>query len=363
MAYQQRLHRALPRANTVAYLAAHAEDLSAKGVFKSKQTARTVFLHLCLHPGANLPGADREASWHCPVDTDHCKPGDIAKATGLDASNVRDALDWLDAENLIKVERTIADPKARVRRKAGATPRRGYGPITILSTNWLSDQDRTREETRRKLTQRRSALNHPVPPAEGHSALNKGGAPLIDRTAAPAAPSRPKRTVAATRSTWANTDGSGRPATLRPEPPGRRPVEDARSASTPVTRSEVGAPEGCAHTETGLSGTDDSTNSSSAQSSSASASHSPLHDGDSPLARTGGRKPTECDSTRVRAYHDDILPDVLLPDVAADGLGDSLGYPSGEARVDDRIDLDLARFRLYYDTGLRGRQHSHVTVA
>jgi hypothetical protein len=37
---------------------------------------------------------------------------------------------------------------------------------------------------------------------------------------------------------------------------------------------------------------------------------------------------------------------------------DSPGYRAG----DDRIDLDVARFRLYYDTGLRGRQHDPVAM-
>jgi hypothetical protein len=359
MAYQERLHRALPRPTVVAYLAAHAEALSARGVFKGKQTARTVFLHLCLHPGASFPAADREPRWHCPVETDHCKPDAIAKATGIDVSNVRKALDWLDAENFIRVERTSAAPKARVRRKAGATPRMGYGRVTILTTNRLSDYDRLHEETRRKVTQGLSTLNHPVPPAKGRSTLNKGGAPLIDSTEAPAAPSRPKRTVARTRATWANADGSGRPATLKPEAPGRRPVEDAESPGIPVTRSEVGAPGGCGYTEAGLLNTDDTTESST---TGASSSHS--HDGDSPVARTGGRKPAECDGTRVRAYHgdsltDDSLADVLLPGVVAAGLVDSPGYRAG----DDRIDLDVARFRLYYDTGLRGRQHSRMPMA
>jgi hypothetical protein len=342
----QRLHNALPKPAVIAYLAKHAEWLTGKGVFKGKPTARTVFVHLCFHPGANLPGEDREPTWHCPVDTDHCKPVDIANATGIDASNVRIALDWLDAEGLIYVERTQADSKAQARRKAGATPRMGYGAVTILSTNWLSDQDRVREETRRKLTQGRSALNHHVPPAEGRSTLNKGAAPLIDSTEAPAAPPRPRRTVAGKRPTSTNADGLGQSATLKPEPPGRRPMAG--------TRSEVGAPGGCGHTEAGLLNTDDTTESSTAG---ASSSHS--HGSDCTVARTSGRKPTERGSARVRAYHhDDSLTDVMVPAIPAAVLADSPGYRAG----DDRVSHDRAVFELYYDTGDRGRQHDQLAV-
>jgi hypothetical protein len=349
MAPQERLHQALAKPQTVAYLLAHAEWLTGKGVFKGRQTARTVFFHLCSHPGPNLPGEDREPTWHCPVDMDHYKPGDIAKATGIDASNVRTALDWLDAELLIDVKRTSADPKAQARRKAGATPRMGYGPVTILSTNWLSDQDRLHEKTRRKLTQRRSAPNHHVPPAEGHSALIKGTAPLIDGTEAPAAPSRPRRTVAGKRPTSANAGGLGQSATLRPEPPGRRPSAGARS--------EVGAPAGCGHAEAGLHTADDTTDSSIIKSSTTRVlpSYSRSHGSDPTVARTSGRKPTERGSARGRACRDDSLTDVVLPGISAAGLEDSPGYRAG----DDQAARDL--FRLYYDTG--DRQHRPVTVA
>jgi hypothetical protein len=49
---------ALLKPGTVAYLAAHVEWLTEKGVFKGQPSARTVFLHLCCHPGTQVPGPD-----------------------------------------------------------------------------------------------------------------------------------------------------------------------------------------------------------------------------------------------------------------------------------------------------------------
>ena len=76
---------ALTKPQTIAYLAAHVERLTKTGVFKDRQSARTVFLYLCCHPDAQVPHPDRESTWKCPVDGQHYKPDVIAEATGLSA--------------------------------------------------------------------------------------------------------------------------------------------------------------------------------------------------------------------------------------------------------------------------------------
>ena len=223
----QPLHKALARPGVVAYLLAHHEHLVAQGVFKGQQAASIVFMYLCKHPGAQRPGGDQEARWKCPVDAldpDHNKLTTIAKYTGLDVSNVRRALNWLDAQGLIHVDRPAG----------GEGKRMGYGAVTILSTNWLSDMDRRHEETRRKLEQAHSASNHHASPAKMHSASNKRTPPLIDGTPVPR---RPRRTVDRTRATCINgrdleasgtmdtappaRTGAGNPGHLMPRPPGQ----------------------------------------------------------------------------------------------------------------------------------------------
>ena len=352
MAHQP-LHKALARSGTVAYLLAHHEHLVAQGVFKGQQAASVVFMYLCKHPGAQRPGGDQEARWKCPVDAldpDHNKLTTIAKYAGLDVSNVRRALNWLHAQGLIHVDRPVG----------GEGKRMGYGPITILSTNWLSDLDRRNEETRRKLEQARTASNHHASPAKMHSASNKRTPPLIDDTPAPA---RPRRTVAGTRSSCGNTDGSEPPATIEAPPQGVRMGAGEDIPDAPDARP-VGAPGGCEHEEAGPSSTSHTATADSPPSpytgDDIGSSH---HD----VARTSGRKPTEyAKRTRVRAYHDGLQPDDLHDSVAADGLTESPGFPSGD-RAGDRMDLDAFRFRLYRDTGQRAhrdsRQDSRMAMA
>ena len=82
---RQPLHKPLGHPGAVAYLVAHAEKLTAQGVFKGRQAARTVFLYFCLHPGANAPGLTRKPGGGARSSvTRHHKPGAIAEATGLD---------------------------------------------------------------------------------------------------------------------------------------------------------------------------------------------------------------------------------------------------------------------------------------
>ena len=126
---RQLLHKPLGHSGAVALPPRHAEQLTAKGVFKGCPAARTVFLHFCHHPGENLPSEEREPRWRCRVELPHHKPDVIAKATGLDVSNVRRAIDWLDVAALIDVERKYGKKRERA----------AYGPVTISSTNWLSD--------------------------------------------------------------------------------------------------------------------------------------------------------------------------------------------------------------------------------
>ncbi len=343
---RQPLHKPLGHPGAVAYLVAHAEKLTAQGVFKGRQAARTVFLHFCLHPGANVPGADQESGWRCPVEQPHHKPGVIAEATGLDVSNVRRAIDWLDG-GFIRVDR----------KSGGRGMRAAYGPVTLLSTNWLSDLDRRREETRLGLAQAHSASNHHASPAKVRSASNKRTAPLIDDTPAP---SRPKRTVSGVRSSCGNTDGSEPPATIEAPPQG---VRMGAGQDIPDARP-VGAPGGCEHEEAGPSSTSHTAIADSPPSPYTGDDIGSSHHG---VARTSGRKPTEyAKRTRVRAYHDGLQPDDLHDSVAADGLTESPGFPSGD-RAGDRMDLDAFRFRLYRDTGQRAhrdsRQDSRMAMA
>jgi hypothetical protein len=339
MASQQRLHESLPNPAVVAYLLPHVEWLSGEDVFKAQLALYIVLEHLCHYPQpARVPHPDARSAWSCPVAEPHHKPKEIAKATPLDEKTVRDAIDQLEALGIISVDR--GDGKGKYKK---------YGPITIMSTNRSTDYD-ARIRRHQYWDHERAEWVLPskigsrtqmstVPPAKRRSAQISGESPNYPD---PAEPPRPRRTVAATRLTRANAGDPEGPATIKPEPPGRRPVEDARS--------EVAAPEGCGHMEAGHS--DDAIDSSITKSSSTGAS-SPRHSR-SPVARTSGRKPAERDSARVRAWHGDQLPDVVLPAIAADGLVTSPGYRAG----DDRAARD--RFALYYDTG--DRQHRPVVV-
>lgn len=102
-----RKSEALPRPNTVAYLAANVERLTETGAFSGQQAARTVFLYLCCHPSGNVPHPDKRPAWTCPVDTPHHEPGVISKATGLTRRTVDRSLDWLESEGFINIERTV----------------------------------------------------------------------------------------------------------------------------------------------------------------------------------------------------------------------------------------------------------------
>jgi DNA-binding MarR family transcriptional regulator len=163
---------ALAKSSAVAYLLGHAEWLTRKGIFHKRPTARTVFVHLCSHPASTLPGPNRRGDWTC--DVAEWKPVDIAAATGVDLSNVHRALDWLESEELICVDRGNNAP---------ARKRKHYGPITVLSTGEESEQRR----------QWHHATKHPLSPAIMHQATNSRTMPLSEAsTTSP----RPGRTVA-----------------------------------------------------------------------------------------------------------------------------------------------------------------------
>lgn len=246
---RQPLHKTLAKSGAVAYLAAYAEQLTIKGVFKGRQAARTVFLHFCMHPAQDVPGAAREAIWRCPVDRQdgHHKPGVIAEATGLDVSNVRRAIDWLEHQALIRVDRKYGEKGERA----------AYGPVTILSTNWLTDLDRANEETRRKLKQAHSASNDNASPAKMRSASNKRTAPLIDDTPALG---QPKRTVAGRRPTCTNGHDLHASDILKTAPPARMGAGNTRlsdAPDAPDTRPTMDVPEARASGEAGHAGIGD----------------------------------------------------------------------------------------------------------
>lgn len=206
----------LSRPNTVAYLVAHVEWLTKEGVFKDQQAARTVFLHLCCHPNAQVPHPDKQSEWRCPVDEPHHEPAVIAAATGVTARHVRRAIDWLEDEGLIKVDRE------------GSGQRKVYGPVTIVSTNRSSDW-----RHRIYRPQGHHVPIRPVLPAQGHHVPDRDTTSLSDDSTAP---KRTRRTVAATRSTWANTNDFEQCATIESPPSG--------ALAGPSTRSAAGAPGG-----------------------------------------------------------------------------------------------------------------------
>ena len=148
---------ALLKPTAVAYLAAHVERLTKSGAFTRKQAARTVFLHLCCHPGANAPrpDSDRWPTWTCPVAEPNHKPAVIAAATGLDPRDAARGFDWLASEGLIYQER-------------GSKKRKSYGPATILSTNQSTEWERTSPYNRRQRKERHHVATHPLSPANGH---------------------------------------------------------------------------------------------------------------------------------------------------------------------------------------------------
>jgi hypothetical protein len=201
---------ALPRSPAVAYLVANVERLTGTGAFAGRPAARTVFLHLCCHPGGNVPHPDKLSSWACPVASPHHKPADIAEATGLTPRGVEKALDWLASEGFINQDR-------------GSKKRKSYGPATIVATHWLSDWKRTQFAT------------HPRRPAIGTQFATKEPSSLND---CPATPKRPRRTVAATRPTSANGYDLGPSGTLESAGEARNTSRNPRPSRS--ERSEQG---------------------------------------------------------------------------------------------------------------------------
>lgn len=207
---------ALPRPGTVAYLVANVERLTGTGAFAGQPAARTVLLHLCCHPGGNVPHPDKQSSWACPVASPHHKPADIAEATGLTPRGVEKALDWLASEGFINQDR-------------GSKKRKSYGAATIVATNWLSDWKRTQ------------FAMHPRSPAIGTQVATNEPSSL---TNGPATPKQPRRTVAATRSTSANgydlgpsgilkSAGEARNTSRNPRPAVRAKREGVRPGTQP----------------------------------------------------------------------------------------------------------------------------------
>jgi hypothetical protein len=191
----------LPRPNTVAYLTANAERLTHEGVFKGQPAAWAVFIYLCHHPDANVPPPDRRSAWMCPVDGPHHEPAVIADSTPLDIKSVRRAIDWLEDQGLVGVDRGIGGTRRKYKK---------YGPITIRSTNRLSDwRHRIRQpfgygrermslngRTGNSRVKGHDAPSHPVPPAKGHDASNSDTVSLSNGSGSP---ERKRRTVAVRR--------------------------------------------------------------------------------------------------------------------------------------------------------------------
>jgi hypothetical protein len=353
MAYRK--HDALAKPGTVAYLVANAERLTKNGAFTGQQAARTVFLHLCCHPAA-VWTPDKPSTWGVRVDNDSCDPGDIAEATGLTRRSVDRALDWLAAGGFIDLTRK------------GTGPRKRYGAVIISATNPSTDWKRRYGH---------DVLKHPLSPGYGRDVLNKDMVSLSDGPQAVEEPPKPKRTVSGVRSSCGNTGGSEPPATLKAPPQGARmgAGEDAPDARTSGRRpGEYPVP--ATRPQTGVAGLDkaghsvtvanDSTSTPSAPSA-FSASSTPSASSSGSRQRPGSPRATRPGTVLREAQACEEAGPVPIGDPLDIGCAspsrhdgqESPGFPSGEARMADRIDLDVARFRLYYDTGQRAHRDSH----
>ena len=192
---------ALAHASVVAYLVANAERLTRQGAFTKQPAARTVFLHLCCHPGrSSLPRWDMLSSpWDCRVDKDNCDPGVIADATALLRRTVDRALNWLAAEGFIDLERK------------GTGERRRYGAVTIVATNSSSDGI---------YRYGHGVLKYPPSPAKGHDVRSKDMVSLTDDSPAAWEPHKAKRTVAGPRPTRGTQAARNRMLRSKPRPLG-----------------------------------------------------------------------------------------------------------------------------------------------
>ena len=360
--------RGLPKPNTIAYLAEHVEWLTKRGVFKGQQAARTVFQYWCCHPDAQVPHPDKQAAWECPVHGQHYDPPVIAEATGISERQVRRAIDWLEDGGLVSVDH------------GGKPKRKAYGPVTIMSTNssthWAINYRPPQRRTR--------SLGTPCPdlspsPATGHHVPTEDTMSPVNGSSAAWEPPKPKRTVSGVRSSCGNTDGSEPPATLKAPPRGARTgagqdAPDARTSGckpgeypVPATRPQTG--------EAGLDKAGHSVTVANDSTSTPSASSTPSTSSSGSRQRPGSPRGTRPDTVLREAQAcveagpipiDDPL-DIRCAASSRDDGQESPGFPSGEARAGARIDLDVARFRLYYDTGLRGyrdsRQDSRMAMA
>ena len=351
MAYRK--HDALAKPGTVAYLVANAERLTKNGAFTGQQAARTVFLHLCCHPAA-VWTPDKPSTWGVRVDNDSCDPGDIAEATGLTRRSVDRALDWLAAGGFIDLTRK------------GTGPRKRYGAVIISATNPSTDWKRRYGH---------DVLKHPLSPGYGRDVLNKDMVSLSDGPQAVEERPKPKRTVSGVRSSCGNTHGSEPHATLETRPPGARtapvaeiPPDDVPGeVPVPATRPTLDVPEARATGEAGHSAVANDTTSTPSAPSTASATSSSgsRQRPGSPWTRPGTvlREAQACAEAGPAI---DDPPDIRCAPPCRDDQ-ESPGFPSGEARAGDRIDLDVARFRLYYDTGQRthrdSRQDNRMAMA
>ena len=250
-----RKSEALDKPGTVAYLVANTERLTRQGAFTGQPAARTVFLHLCFHPGGTLPPYDKRSAWECRVAAPSYDPGDITAATGLTRRTVDRALDWLAAEGFIDLDRK------------GTGPRRRYGAVTIIATGRSSDW-----KHRYKDRYGHHVLMHPLPPANGHGVLNKDMVSLSDDSQAVEEPPKPRRTVATRENApnLANLPSSGtlksageaRNAPVMGDPPANVPGEYPGPATRPDTELReaqasveagpvpIGDPLGIGHTAT-----------------------------------------------------------------------------------------------------------------
>lgn len=315
MAYQP-LQESLAKPSVVAYLSANAERLGREGVFKGQPTAFMVFTYWCHHPDANsVPPPDKRSGWTCPVDGPHHEPAVIVQSVPADLRSVRRSIDWMEEQGLVDVDR--GDRKGKYKK---------YGPVTIRSTNARSDwrhriarpfanMDRSQFAA---FAKQHDAASHPVPPVESHDAAISGTVPLLDDTPVP---TRPTRTVSATRLTWANGRNLEASGILKIAPParmgaGRPGPSDAPDADAPDTRP-VGTSEGRSHIKAG---------------------HTAIPD----------------DTIEDSSLLHDPLP--------GDGLGLLPGNPSGGATdaVDAEVELVMARL---YESGLWGHQETHTVVA